>query len=310
MNIQQMLEKSREYDMAKADYEVGTNEILFTDVGLAFNEPLFGSHTELAMTDWALGQVCNKLGPPPLNYMRLCPDELRSENLNYWRERVEKTWLIRAYENDARAVLSDRYSVLQNTEVLETLDKIVGETVHEPIQPEITPDSMHLKLKTNQTDTGDYGQGVYVGNGETGNYKLRIHPFVQRTSCTNSIVWKGGGIELRHININTGDLVFAMKRWLGETLLRNKEVMERIVEAETETIPDFAEYVQKFCDNNGITEIGYGIVMAGSEGEETKMALVNGVTHYAKNVEDYDEEIRLETLGGSLLMGNRAAAQI
>ena len=93
---------------------------------------------------------------------------------------------------------------------------------------------------------------------------MRVLPFVQRTSCTNSIVWKGGGIELRHWRIGRIDLVFTLRRFMGEALNKTQDMMDRILEAELETIPDFADYVKNFCKDGNISEVDYGVVMAGS----------------------------------------------
>jgi len=206
-------------------------------------------------------------------------------------------------------VLSKDYTIMNNTEVLGTMIDIIGDTVYEPVQPMISPDSLHVKIKV-ATSSDKYGQGVYIGNGETGNHKLRVLPFVQRTSCTNSIVWKGGGVELRHYRVGRIDLMYTIKRFMGEALNKTQEMMDKVIEAELETIPSFADYVQKFCKDNQVDEVGYGVVMAGTESEQTKMAFINGLTYYAHEQDDNEEQLRLETLGASILMGKRDATQL
>ena len=312
MNLQEMLTQSQQYDLEKEDYLAPLEDVTFTEKGVAVKEKLFGATINLGMTDWALGQACDKLGPPPRNYMRACPDDLRATNLNHWKENKESNggWLVRAYQDNARAILSNGYSVLGNTEVLETMLDVMGDTPYEPVQPHISPDSVHVKLKVAGNTDGNYGQGVYIGNGETGNYKLRVLPFVQRTSCTNSIIWKGGGVELRHWRIGRIDLVYTLKRFMGEALNKTQEMMDRILKAELETIPDFADYVQRFCKQSNISEVGYGVVMAGTESEDSRMALVNGLTYYAHQQEDPDTQVRLETLGADVLFGNKEPTQL
>lgn len=312
MNLQDMLAKSTQYDSEKTDFLVPLEDVTFTEKGVAVKEALFGSTNEMEMTDWALGQACDKLGPPPRKYMEACPGDLRAYNLNHWKTEKKPNggWLVRSYKDKARAILSKDYSVLGNSDVLETMLDVMGDTPYQPVQPHIDPDTVHVKIKVTGTSDGNYGQGVYIGNGEIGNYKLRVLPFIQRTACTNSIVWKGGGIELRHWRIGRIDLVYTLKRFMGEALNRTREMMDRILEAELETIPNFADYVKFFCKDNGVSEVGYGLVMAGTEGRADRMALVNGLTYYAHEQENYDTQIRMETLGADLLFGQKESAQI
>jgi len=312
VNLHEMLARSQEFDIQKEDYLSPLEDITFTEKGVSFREKLFGTALDLEMTDWALGQVCDKLGPPPRHYMEVCPGELRAHNLNHWKE-VKKSnggWLIRTHEEKARAVLSKDYTIMNNTEVLSTMIDIMGDTVYEPVQPFISPDAAHVKIKVTHNNDGNYGQGVYIGNGETGNYKLRVLPFVQRTSCTNSIIWKGGGIELRHWRVGRIDLMYTIKRFMGEALNKTADMMDKIIEAELEFIPEFAEYVKKFCKDNQVSEVGYGMVMAGTESVHTRMALVNGLTYYAHEQKDYNDQLRLETLGANILMGNQEPTQL
>jgi len=310
MNLNEMLAQSQELDKQKEDYLIPLEDIAFTEQGISFKEKLFGTTLDMEMTDWALGQVCDKLGPPPRKYMDVCPGDLRAQNLNHWKEEKDGGWLVRSYEEKARAVLSKDYTIMNNSEVLNTMIDIIGDTAYEPVQPFISPDSTHVKIKVTDNSDGKYGQGVYVGNGETGNYKLRVLPFVQRTSCTNSIIWKGGGVELRHWRVGRIDLMYTIKRFMGEALNKTKEMMDNIIEAELETIPDFADYVKKFCKDNNVSEVGFGVVMAGTESEHSRMALINGLTYYAHEQNDYDEQLRIETLGASILMGKENATQL
>lgn len=305
MNLNEMLSHSRQYDEDKADFLAPLGDIEFTPAGISVTERLFGGNVQLGLTDWALQQVCDKLGPPPLEYIKRCPGELRATNLNHWLRSKGNNggWLVRAYKDNARAVLSKDYSVLQNTEVLETLGTVLGEAIYQVVQPIITPDETHLKLRITENTDGSYGQGVYVGNGETGNRMLRILPFVQRTSCTNSIIWKEGGIELRHWKLGRGDLVFTLKRHMTEALGRTQEIMERILLAETEQLPDFALYVNKFCEKNHLSEVGYGVIMSGTEGQTSRMALANGLSYYAHTQDNLDLQLRLEAMSADVLFG-------
>ena len=211
--LNQLIERSRQYDEHKAEYgpakvaehsfDPQTAELIVPSEG-----PFENSGVMLATTDWAFGQICQKLGPAafpgtskglPREYMLACPPELRAEQLNHWVEHTNprRRWYVRGYDNTARAVLSDRYATIGVTETLEWIkealdSKLGSDTVEFVRGATVTPDELHLRIvwKTVRVpdENSPYGFGGYFSTGEIGQRRLVAAPLVWRHACLNSLI--------------------------------------------------------------------------------------------------------------------------
>jgi hypothetical protein len=71
------------------------------------------------LTDWARGQLANKLGIPRKYYERVrnsSKSELLAENINAWLGERERR-LIRILNGKTRAFFSDRYRMMNNYDI-------------------------------------------------------------------------------------------------------------------------------------------------------------------------------------------------
>jgi hypothetical protein len=81
--------------------------------GIRLALPEYG---EFPLTEWAHGQLADKLGIPRRYYERMRDSgklELLAENVNAWLGERERR-LIRILDGRIRAILSDRYRVMDN----------------------------------------------------------------------------------------------------------------------------------------------------------------------------------------------------
>lgn len=308
-NLSELHQKSQELDVDKADHIVMPSTAVFTqNHELKFND-VFGLSSTYKLSEWAIKQACDKMGGTEgqvalYNYQKVVrgDGEHWADTMNYWRVDTGGGWLVRTHGDGARAILSQDYTPIQNTDVIETTAEMLDQTAYQLVQPHIDADNVDFKLRVTENEDGSFGQGVFIGNGETGQRGLSIKPFIQRTSCTNSIVYSAGGVFLRHFKLVKADLIYTIKRHMGEALKITGEMMNRILMAEVEQIPDFSEYVSAFCKKNNVSQVGYGIIMVGAEGQQTTMGLVNGLSFYAHHQENHDTELRLENLAAAVLM--------
>jgi hypothetical protein len=113
-------------DKGKWDTLVYRDALDMREGSLAF--PAHGSMQQLPPSSWATGQLCARLGIPAA-YFRKCPSHLQDTQANYWlREGIQKEgeqWLLRARDHELRAVLSERYSPLDNHTLLDELHTLL-----------------------------------------------------------------------------------------------------------------------------------------------------------------------------------------
>ena len=301
-----LIEMSQKYDEHKTDFLVGANQIQYDQDTCEMYVPagLLNGVTPLTPTDWALQQLCTKLGPPPLKYMLQCPGHLRATNLLHWTRKQpdEKKWLVRASGNAARAVLSDRYSPISNTKMLEVTQEVLGDISHTLITPHLDADTLHLKVRMAATNGDDYGVGVYIGNGEIGNRKVRVLPFIQRNACTNSIIYPEGGFVQAHIHVTIAFIWGAVKEKMGQAFGVAAEMVERMVRAEMEKIPDLGDVIRGIVKQTGLSQEVQDNIFIGIEGKKTRAGLVNGLSYAASHGNlGIEAQINLETMAGAIL---------
>lgn len=287
---------------------------LFTTEMLGFNPDtcdiatpatLFAIQEEHALTDYALSRLCARLGPPPTKYMKECPPHLRATNLNHWmrKQPADKGWFLRFDGSVCRAVLSDQYTVFDNSTLAEGLLEIMGDG-YSIIRPYYDHDSLHLKFVT-MSDPGDgnYAYGVYVGNGEIGNRALTVGGFVQRHSCTNSIILTDKNWRQEHRYGTTHEFLLQAKIWMMRAAQFSIDAREQFAKKAMDEIGDFADVVSALCKRKGLTNEVRDNVLIGSEGAGNLFGLVNGLSWAAHQQDDQELGIELETLAGDVMLG-------
>lgn len=322
MDTKDLIAQSKEFDEHKADLFAQAKDVAFfgDDEKLYLNveeRSLFNdAWTKLDVEDHALGQLCDKLGPPPRDYIRKCPGFLAAKNLNYWSETLEKDWMIRTHGNVARAVVSGLYAPVSNTFILETLDEFLGGEARPTIGfSKVTRDELFARVAFGAkeidvpgfSDTDHYAVGIYFGNSEIGTSAVKVLPFVMRSSCTNSTIWADEevGVVQKHYGFKTKQFIKAIiKEKLGNILGKTEEMLERIVAAEVEEIPDPLPLIDRFLNDNGFTDVR-DYVLVGMEGRPTRAGVHHGLTYAATQIENDARAERLQMLAGSYLFGQR-----
>lgn len=314
------VEVSSAHDTHKADYTETARNMHFDEQShLIVPRQLFGEVPPLTPTPWAWGQIFNKLGPAvygkgtqktlPGEYLTAIPPQLRAINLNDHLMNINGTvWLVRAYDDACRAVLSEGFTTIGNTELLDVLAGVVEQNLtpdFKLVRPSVLPDEINIKSvwKNVRKGGGDYGIGVYIGNGEIGNRRLRIYPVVQRHSCTNSIIVEHDkGIEFVHRG-NKFTKMVQIKSVIAELFGLAAEALEKMIAAESEAIPRFTDVLAALAVQYDWDEKTHTTVAIGTEGKDTRAGLVNGITYAAHAIErEPSEQADMEILGGRILL--------
>ena len=331
--LDQLINQSSEFDSRKADHIAPAREFHFNS--LAAIEPpaiLGGLQSAPLMPDeHALRQLCTKLGPAvwgkgtskslPYDYVTTIPADLRSTAFNrHLQDANGSRWMVRGYGNKARAVLSGDYpgganhdGDFENTQYLKAVHELVTASLPSfpeirLVRPSVTPDDLNIKVmwKNVQTGTdegGQYGIGVYIGNGETGSKKLSVLPCLQRTKCDNSIILDSeNGLAMVHRG-SLAAMRTQFKAAIGRMFQVGAELLDRMIAAEEEQIDDFEMVLGGLAIKHGWRDDISAAVMVGTEGKRTRAGIVNGVTWAAHTrIENPNEQVEMEMLGGSILV--------
>lgn len=318
--IQDLLDQSIEQDTHKADYRGTAKEFKFDEASKLITPT---PHTPgLAPTPWAWSQTFKRLGPVvfgrdktlPADYLLALRPEQRAELLNDHIQHTDQKWLVRSYDDTARAVLSDRYvTSFDNTALLDILNQISAGTEQEhkiTRTTSVTPDSLNVRIiwkdvqvQSDNPRNKDWGIGVYIRNGEIGNRKGGVYPLIQRHSCQNSIIVDASqtGYEFWHLGNPTSKLTL-VKAAITDVLPFAAKLLDDMIKADAKQIPDFADTIAGLCKQYNWTDATKAEIAIGSEGRDTKAGLVNGITFAAHRVEDPNAKAELEAAGGAILL--------
>jgi len=251
--------------------------------------------------------------------MQECPPWLRAKNLNHWLEELNrlpergssgsglpvygKGLLVRNYADEVRAILSQDYVPLSNTDFLVMLEELL-ETAEYGVDGKswLDADSMHIRTVFSQTPDGMYQNGVYFGNGETGKHQIRCMAWIKRTSCDNSFQFLQDGFIHRHIHATKAFLRGAIKEKAGQLFKLSVEHLEKLVAAETVEIPNISEVIQQVCKDHNLSEIVQKEILIGTEGHRSLFGLVNGISYAAHSLDNEDAKVDMAMLAGSLLV--------
>jgi len=194
----------------------------------------------------------------------------------------------------------------------------------------LTETKMYLKVVTPRVTfevaPGDIVQaGVVVTNSEVGCGTLSVQPFIYRLVCKNGLIASDYALRKTHVGRSLASEEESLTVFKDDTLaaddraffLKVRDVVEAAV-SET-TFRQVAMKLQKTRDirlNRNLMETVEVLAnrysfndteRAGvlqhliSGGDLSGYGLVNAVTHYSQDVEDYDRATDFEALGGKLI---------
>lgn len=286
--------------------------------------------------DTAHNQIAARLGVPVKYYRRMRDEapQLLAENVNHWfREKPEKR-MLRTLDGGVRAFLSDRYRVLDNIEVLNSVAPMLMELNVKVESSAVTETRMYIKAFfpdvqaeiKGSPKVGDIVQaGFTLSNSEIGLGSLQVSPTLLRLTCLNGATFNDMGLKKYHVGrSNSGEA--AVHRFLKDDTLKAEDeafllkirdvvtaaadeallgtLVDRMSESAGRTIEKgksaaTVEVVQKkfsLLDS----EAAIALEHLQSGGDLSQFGLANAVTRMAQDVESYDRASELERLGGRL----------
>jgi len=238
--------------------------------------------------------------------------------------------MIRTLDGHVRAVLSDRYRRLDNYDLAESVLPILQQLPDVRFESvELTDTRMYLKCITPRLKVemapGDIVQaGVVISNSEVGQGTLSVQPLLFRLVCRNGLIASDHSLRKTHVGRAMGGdesiLVFKDDTLRADDKAFFLKVRDVVQAAVSET--SFMQAAQKMQKTLQIPLVGNPVktveVLAQrytlndteragvlrhliADGELSGYGLVNAVTHFSQEVEDYDRATEFEALGGKLI---------
>jgi hypothetical protein len=288
---------------------------------------------EYGVTDLARRQLADKLKIPVTYFERMRTEQpaLLDRNVNTWLALDGERRMIRILDGKVRAVLSDRYRRLDNYDLAENVLPILQRLEGARFESvELTDTRMYLKVVTPRVQfevaPGDVVQaGIVITNSEVGQGTLSVQPLVYRLVCRNGLIASDHALRKTHVGRTLHGESDAVTVFREDTLAADDKafflrVRDVVAAAVSETT--FRLVAQKLQKTRDIRLTGDPVkaveVLSNrytlNEGERTGVlrhliaegdlsayGLVNAVTHFSQDVDDYDRATEFEQLGGRLI---------
>ena len=355
-SLPEVLAELQRQNGLKRDYIAPTTAFKLENDGetfvLSHND---GKCENFDMTDLFHRQIGSTLEIPAKYYdaMRKQKPELLAQNVNAWFGDREQSYMVRSmsyevnpeheqHENAegttgtanirktagvARALLSDRYRRIDNTEIAAAvLPLFAGQDGMEVASSAVTPTRMYLKILNHRLEQevvpGDIVQaGVVISNSEVGLGAVSVQPLVYRLVCSNGLIVNDFGERRTHIGRTVETVEDTFHIYSSETLeAENRAYMLKLRDATLAAIEEtrFAMIVDKLRDSTEakitghvadvveLTSKAYGLNQGEQEsildyliagGDLSLYGLSNAVTRASQDVESYDRATTLESIG-------------
>jgi len=284
------------------------------------------------ITPFAHRQLADRCGIPRKYYQR-CEQEapaLLVENVNHWLYSSDKDHLVRTLDGKVRALLSNRYRLIDNLDVanalLETFDR-------EGLQVKtcnVTDSHFYLcalspHLKRDVTEDDPIQGGIIVKNSEVGDGTFSVQQWLYREVCKNGMVSSsllrkahvGGEAKLdedvsHYLKSETQELrdaaLFAQVNdvvhgYMTEGVQFHKTVDQLQAAAGLEITGSIEDVCARTTKKLELTQTeGSELLQSLARGGDfTKWGLANAVTSLAHSTSSYDRNIQLQEAGARVI---------
>jgi hypothetical protein len=226
---------------------------LLIETGISVNEDDL-EKIQLSVLDCCHSQISSKLDIPKRYYDKMLGNDsfhhLLDYNVTNWFSlKNENNFFLRTFIDKeqktgiARAILSDRYNVLDNYDVmLATLDAIRESGINVQIEsgditdtkfymrfvcPDIEIDAPEILKNYRLPDGSKGGNGIISGfvisNSETGNGKFSISPRAVVLACRNGMIFRNDAFQKTHLGAKMDE--YSTIDWSEETRQKNYELV-------------------------------------------------------------------------------------
>lgn len=281
--------------------------------------------------DWSFSQFCAKL-KLPTEFLRRCPNGTGPSGkkgiVDFWKEQADsKNFFLRVKdaatkdsetgaEGYVRAVLTDRYSILDNLDLLNLMKPFIRSHDLSLQIGHVTDKSYHMRLlfpkeiPIGDPDGGGGGDvhqvGIHITNSEVGATNLGGDFLLYRQVCMNGLMAVFNNEPLfsqRHINIDTHELRMSVKSALEMVTERQDEVIGRAERAMGQTVVNPHRELKRVLKNGRASDdfIEMAIEAYDAAPNPTRFGVTQAMTQAAQRLQ-MDARVLIENVAGSYLM--------
>jgi len=244
----------------------------------------------------------------PHGYLARCPEDLQAHNLNYWleQERKQRESLFCRFDGQRlRAVFTDRYKCLDNTDIVQRMTEY-GFSADTEVHINLNHELMVLKVPDYTRLFGLNGDrmvpGIAVSNSEVGILAFSIEAYFYRLVCTNGMISKTQvASRFRHVSLKALDEFNDIAR---QVIYESHHNQERLGLSTETRVDDPLATLGAFNRQFQLTKKEAEAVERGWSYEQgyTMFNVINAYTRAAQDRELTGEEAhKLERVGGEIL---------
>ena len=309
-------------EKTKRDMQVNLSDLFMSKDGLIRRKSRNGV-SGLELSDYAMTQAFNRIGIPVKYGKKLMAErpDLVADQFNHWVSTDDRGVLIRMRINEdgtgfIRGFLSDKYSILDNIQVFESLEKVLQQSPTADLASFYIDDKRaHMRI-TFPDLTTDFGistegkhdviqVGVDIVNSEVGASSLRVTPLVFRLVCLNGLkVWSADGDPFvqRHIHLTSNELFGRMNTAIVDAIKGGDEMLETLnnvrkikVDNPLSVIEELAK--KQMYSQNLIDQAKTNFMI---EPENSLYGVVNAFTRTARDLPN-ERRLEVEAYAGEIL---------
>lgn len=274
--------------------------------------------SNLGITPFALGQFCSKIGVPA-RYIDKCMStgrfDLAKDNIDSWLSDFNKDLFIREYNGDIRGVLSNKYSVCDAPDVLESISQVIDPTKLNIKGSYISPERLHIRAVDKEmlpVAGEDLFTGIVIDSSDVGRSILQVKFLLYKQVCTNGlIIAKSGGtlFQQKHIGISTDEFMTGLQESLKILPQLRQQTIERVVELgsskilkssleeDIEALKEKTKVQFKLSEESATKVIDF----MRTKYDNSKWGYINALTEVAQDF-TLERRIEIESIAGNLFI--------
>ncbi len=268
------------------------------------------NYEEHEMQNQALQLLLARLKVPG-SYAKRCPSDLLSENVNHWLSRYNKQLFIRYDKQQIRSVLTPRYNVVGNLEMVEKLYQNT-EDKDLSVRYEISPTRFIAQFVSFEKHPGsDVGDPCYYGihlcNSETGHSSAVIKGLIMRLACTNGLISPSVNNSWARTHRSQSELILdEMAESIRTVTSELPEILRAFYKTRDISLNNMEQTVKSISTQYKLSEAQQEEVLKHVEGSNL-YSLVNAFTHAGSHQNDLSLIAReeLQVVGGKLISMDR-----
>ena len=321
------------------DYEVKARDLIMDSSGMvhytasAMEEvkpARFNKHSYAHLLGMSKGTQRNPLlkgAGKAMDYLwQDCPPDLQAVNTNFILKQMgQKKLLVRQWHGGEdptiRAVCSSRYGIFDPVHLLgaisrwlndvQDLSKFDPKLGYYNLTEDFVSGRLYFGKLGREIWSGDYGQAYAAGIAfQTDAVKrgsLSVVPFVQGGRCENSTLFlsdeEGWGISRVHTGLDQATGTALVYGVLNSCISAAPQILATVAEAAIRQMENPQTLFNNIAEQFGLgTEAALGMsLLSSQQGGSTALGVSNGVTAYAKLVDDPYTRTKMEVVGGRIL---------